>query len=328
MPHGTGLDRAGGRPLAVPVQVVGDDESFARLQVARRTDERRGDAAPCAIDLQPQREGLDHPGAIREKEVVIEAIEAIASLKNAAEPIADAIGDRGVLERRVRRQPASPAQDSVPQQVLADPGEIAHEERDDLAVVEPLDAEELELLAVANVERALAAVPVAIEDERLRLGNGERSVAVELRLYVNGTPVKRLRLRVDYAAEQKNSEQNRALTHSMTSVRRRRPEDSGRSNPAEAAPVSLARRRSSTETTLLPPQHHIDKRPPAAGGLFGFHAKPRGARPTSSARACTPRAARRARHRAPSYRPTSPCSSSTSRPCEPSPRPSDPRRRS
>ena len=208
------------RTRAVELQRRVDDIALPRLQVRDAGVVRRADTAPDRVDGEMEREVLDDLARlpVAEREVVREEIALVHPLDDAAVRVAEPVCQLGVLELQIGGEPGTPADLlAVGHLIVIDFVDRAHEERRLRAVaVDPRQLLEVERLVAVDVERPLAAVPVAVEDVRLRLDDVHSPLGVEMGIDGDGAPVKRLRVRG--CCEEQRQEQDRSNSHGWLST--------------------------------------------------------------------------------------------------------------
>lgn len=198
----------GGRSRAEIPQWERDHVSLAGRErghlVAARED---GAGRPDGVECERHRDRVDHPLAVCEGEVMVEE-EAPLLLRqeDVRERVLERVGDAGVVERRVRREPAAPAEPRARGPVeLVHVREVALHELPLARAVGPGDARERELLSRSKVERALPAVPVAGEAHDLLLADVQAPVRVESRGDMHRRPGELARLRGERTGDEQRA---------------------------------------------------------------------------------------------------------------------------
>ena len=98
-----------------------------------------------------------------------------------------------ICKRRVGRQPAAPAKCGViGKRVIVDIVEAAvADHRLPAVALGTIEIDQLQLLARADVEATLAAVPIAAEDHGLCFGDEQAALGIEVGGNINAVPVQR-----------------------------------------------------------------------------------------------------------------------------------------
>jgi len=110
--------------------------------------------------------------------------------------VRDRVDERLIRERPIGWQAAAPTQHiALHQTVLIDERQIAALQCDPIpSCIDALDLLDTQRLAEADVEAAFAAVPVAVENHRVRFGRVQVALAIDARVDVERLPVQRLSL--------------------------------------------------------------------------------------------------------------------------------------
>ena len=150
------------------------DETTSGLEPGCRVDVLNpGQRLPCGIEREAQIEAVNRSGAIGKRKIMVEPVVVAGAHQNLRELVSQHVGHRCPVKRRVGQQPAAPSQrPGVGPGVIVDAAQRAILlQVEDAAAGHARDADERKALPGADVERALAAIPVAGEYERLCLGD-------------------------------------------------------------------------------------------------------------------------------------------------------------